>query len=254
MALDFTVQDTKHTVVAKFRQNHLPDAKKPYTLRAVFQPELDVHGLASKGDIHNIETGPKVIEEGMNAGFALAFYHLADGYRFKTPLFTMYLRFPGEYEGSETGLADGAVPEIRIQPSARLRRSIGENVKIVIDGIDQADGLIAEAVDEKTGLVDDVVTIGNLLTIHGYGLKIEGDEAHQAQMGVFFVPPSGLPLKTELIAVNEPKTLKIVVPSTLTAGTQYTLRIFTMSSAKTHGTLLKEVRDIKSDFKLTAQS
>jgi hypothetical protein len=26
----------------------LPDAKKPYNLKAEFQPELDVHGVASK--------------------------------------------------------------------------------------------------------------------------------------------------------------------------------------------------------------
>ena len=51
------------------------------------------------------------------------------------------------------------------------------------DGIDQRDGLIAEAVDEHTGLLDEVMTIGNLLTLRGYGLKVEAD-ADQA--GLFF--------------------------------------------------------------------
>ncbi|MDR1576452.1 MAG: DUF4469 domain-containing protein, partial [Treponema sp.] len=69
---------------------------------------------------------------------------------------------------------------------------------------------------------------GNILTIRGYGLKIESDAAHELQTGVFFQPASGVPPKAEIIAVNEPKTLKVVVPSTLTAGTEYHLRIFTM--------------------------
>jgi hypothetical protein len=37
---------------------------------AVHQPELDVHGIASKADVYNIQTSPKVINE----GYALGFY------------------------------------------------------------------------------------------------------------------------------------------------------------------------------------
>ncbi|MDR2434701.1 MAG: DUF4469 domain-containing protein, partial [Treponema sp.] len=65
---------------------------------------------------------------------------------------------------------------------------------------------------------------------------------------------SGVPPKAEIIAVNEPKTLKVVVPATLTAGKEYNLRIFTMSPVGGGGHLLKVVRDLKSDFKLTAQA
>ena len=35
----------------KFVHTFLPEAKKPYNLKAVHQPELDVHGIASKADI-----------------------------------------------------------------------------------------------------------------------------------------------------------------------------------------------------------
>jgi hypothetical protein len=38
------------------------------------------------------------------------------------------------------------------------------------------------------------------------------------------------------------------------AGTVYNLRVFTMSSAHGSSTVLKTVRDMKSDFTLTAQS
>jgi hypothetical protein len=67
VALDFKVKDIIHKITAKFVHAFLPGAKKPYYLRAVFQPELDIHGIASKAEVYNIETDPKVIEEGRPA-------------------------------------------------------------------------------------------------------------------------------------------------------------------------------------------
>ncbi|MDR0583325.1 MAG: DUF4469 domain-containing protein [Treponema sp.] len=243
MALDFTVKDIIHQVIAKFVPNHLPNAVKPYHLKCVFQPELDVHSIASKADVYNIETDPKVIEEGFNTACALIYHLTADGYLIKTPLYNSRLRLPGEYEGAETALGEGLRPEIRFQAAAGFRKYIGETVRVEFDGIEDTDGLIAEALDEKTGQMDEVMTIGNLLTIRGYGLKIEGDEAHKAQMGLFFQPASGVPPKAEIIAVNENRTLKVIVPPGLTPGASYTLWIFAMSSASGGSTLLKTVRE-----------
>ncbi|MDR1575797.1 MAG: DUF4469 domain-containing protein [Treponema sp.] len=253
MAIDFVVKDLIHKIIAKFIHAYLPGAKKPYYLKAVFETKLDIHGLASKADVYNIETNPKVIEEGLEAACRLIYYLTADGYQIDIPIFNTKVRLPGEYEGAEIGLAEGMKPAIRMRPAKEFREYIERNVQVLIDGIEGENGLIAEALDEKTGEIDEGATIGNVLTIRGYGLKIESDAAHEAQMGVFFQPSSGLPLKAEVVPVNEPKTLKVIVPATLTAGTEYFLRIFTMSSAHGGGKPLKEVRDMKSDFKVTAQ-
>ncbi|MDR2701225.1 MAG: DUF4469 domain-containing protein, partial [Spirochaetaceae bacterium] len=221
----------------------------------VHQPELDVHGIASKADVYNIGTSPKVIEEGMNAGMELIHYLVADGFKIKTPLFTLKLRVPGEYDGSETHLPHELHPVARLQTGAHFRKYLQERVQVEFDGIDQSDGLIAEARDEATELVDEAATIGNLLTIHGYGLKLEGDEAHRDAVGLYFEPEEGgTPVKAEIIAVNEPRTLKVIVPAGLEAGKAYRLKIVTQSSAKSNGHLLKEAREVPSEFRLTAQS
>jgi hypothetical protein len=83
----------------------------PYNLRAVLQPELDVHGVAGKAEVYNLEADPKVIEEGFTAACELIYYLVADGYKIKTPLFNLRIRLPGEYEGAETGLNEGLHPE-----------------------------------------------------------------------------------------------------------------------------------------------
>jgi hypothetical protein len=254
MALDFISKDIMHRIAAKFIHAYLPDAKKPYNLRAVHQIDLDVHGIASKAEVYNITTPPKVIEEGLTAGLELIYYLAADGFRIKTPLFNLLIKLPGEYDGTETHLAQGRVPEARLQPSAAFRSYLAEKVKVEFDGIDQNEGHIGEARDEATGLIDEVMTIGNILSIHGAGLKIEADQAHEGEAGLFFEPESGAAVKAEIIAVNEPRTIKAVVPAGLTAGTAYRIKIVTQSSAKHGSALLKNPRGIPSDFTLTAQT
>jgi hypothetical protein len=254
MALDFEVKDITHKVTAKLVPAYLPKAKKPYYLRAVFQPELDIHGIASKAEVYNIETDPKVIEEGLSAACELIYYLAADGYKLKTPLFTLKIRLPGEYEGAETGMPEGLHPEVRMQSAAPFRRYIRERVGVRFDGVDRAGGLIAGAVDERTGRTDEVMTVGNLLLIRGRGLKIESDAHHKDAAGLWFDDGQGAPVKAEILAVNAPRTLKAIVPAGLTAGVAYALKVVTQSSAKGSKHILKAVREMESEFRLTAQA
>jgi hypothetical protein len=183
----------------------------------------------------------------------LACYLAADGYRLNTPLFKMKLKVPGEYDGSETHLPHGVYPTVVLQASAQFRKYLKEKVKIEFDGVEQSDGLIAEAYDEVSEMMDDIATIGNLLTIHGFGLKIEADESHKDIVGLFFDAEAGYPpVKADIITVNQPRTLKAVVPAGLKNGASYYLGIVTQSSAKGSSTLLKNAREMRSDFMLTA--
>jgi hypothetical protein len=254
MAIDFTPKDIKHKLTAKFVPAYLPGAKKPYNLRAVHQPELDIHGIASKAEVYNIETDPRVIEEGLTAACELMYYLTADGYKLKTPLFNLKIRLPGEYEGAETALDEGRYPEVHMQSAASFRQYVRDRVQVQFDGVDRAGGFIARASDEYTGQTDEVMTLGNLLLIRGYGLKIEGDGDHKAEVGLWFDDGEHPPVKAEIIAVNEPKTLKAIVPAGLAVGGEYALKVVTQSSAKHGGTLRRTVREVRSDFTLTAEA
>jgi hypothetical protein len=195
-----------------------------------------------------------VIEDGLNAAIELIYYLAADGYKIRPPLFNLKMRIPGEYDGAETHLPAGMFPEARMQCSADFRAYLRDRGQVQIDGKDEAEGYIAEARDEATGLVDEVMTKGNLLTIHGYGLKIEADAAHAMQAGVFFKPETGIPIKSAIMAVNEPRTLKIIVPPGVVVGTAYTIYVITQGSARGSNHLLKELRQAVSEFTLTAQA
>jgi hypothetical protein len=142
-----------------------------------------------------------------------------------------------------------------MQSSARFREYIRERVQVQFDGIDREDGIIAEVVDEHTGLVDVVAIIGNILTVQGNnGLKIEGDDLHKTQVGLWFDDKHTPPIKAEAIAVNEPWTVKVIVPATLNADGEYYLKIVTQSSVRNSGALLKNTREVWTDFILTTQN
>jgi hypothetical protein len=98
------------------------------------------------------------------------------------------------------------------------------------------------------------MTLGDLLVIRGYGLKIEADAKHADEAGLFFDDGENPPVKASIIAVNEPRTVKAIVPASLINGADYTLKIATQSSAKGSSGLLKSPREIHSEFKLTAHS
>jgi hypothetical protein len=250
MALDFQARDVIHNIVAKFVHAFLPNAKKPYNLKAQFQPELDVHGVASKAEVYNIQTDPKVIEEGVNAFIELIYYLVADGYKIKTLLFNLWMRLPGEYMGDETHLPDSVYPEARLQVAAALRKYLRDVVKVEIAGIEADNGHIGEAEDEATGAIDDTATIGNIFTVRGHGLKIEGDAANN--VGFFFEPSSGASVQATLVPVNEPRMVKVIVPTSLTADTDYKLVVVTQSSVKGSSDLLKNVRRMESEFTVKA--
>jgi hypothetical protein len=251
MNLNFTLRDALHRLAVKFVPASLPSAEKPYHLRAAFQKELDVHDLALKAAVYNMKITPKEIEDGFNAAIELMYYLSADGFRIKTPLFTLWMRIPGEYDGHEEALPEGVFPVPKLRTTASYRQFLKDKVDLEFAGVEALDGVIAKARDEATGSVDEVMTRGDLITITGKGLKILGDEERKDLVGVFFVPESGVPIKAKSLAVNTRKTLKVLVPLELKAGESYQLAVETQSSSR-GGTMLKRVRDMRSSFKLVA--
>jgi hypothetical protein len=252
MPIDFSATDVLHRIIARFVPSHLPSAKKPYHLKALGQSELDLHGIASKAPVYNIATDPKVIEDGMTAGFELIKYALADGFRIQTALFTLSIRIPGEYDGTETHLPGGVTPEVCIQPTALLQHYIEDLVQIAIAGRDTDQGHIGEAVDESTGHADETATVGRLLTIHGHGLKLKGDAAHGSTVGIFFETPDGTLFKADTVAVNKPRTLTVIVPPIPTPNTAR-LKVVTQSTVKSRGHTMKEPREVSAEFTLLVQ-
>jgi hypothetical protein len=254
MAIDFKLKDVMHRIIVKFFPAYLPKAKKPYNLRAVYQPELDVHGIASKAEVYNITTSPKVIEEGMTAGMELIYYLAADGYKISTPVFRLRVGMPGEYDGYETRLPDGLHPYGLISLSAGLREYLKGNVQLQFDGIEHNEGYIGKVIDKQSGENDTVITQGGIFVLNGTGLKITSDEEHTGEVGLFYEwVDDGSRIGEDMnnIAQNSPKIISALCGRALTANREFRIVIRTQSAVASGGKLLKNVREVKSDFTLT---
>jgi hypothetical protein len=253
MAIDFKLRDVIHRITAKFFPAYLPEAKKPYVLHAKYQPDLDIHGIASKADVYNITTSPKVIEEGFTAACELIYYLAADGYKIKTPVFTLKVAIPGEYEGSETHLPEGITPQGRLNLAPELRKYLSERVLLQFDGIEENFGIIAEAIDIATGDTNLNITPNALFELRGSGLKIAADDDHTDIVGIYLegvLTGSSIKFEPKAIAVNESRTLKAIAPDTayFSPGEQYYVVVRTQAPVTSSGKLLKNVREVKSDF------
>jgi len=251
MRIPFQFKDIVHKITVKFVPASLPGAKKPFYVKAVNQPELDIAGIAAKANVFKVNCDPNVIEEGLTKGIELIYYLVAAGYRIKTPLFNLMIRVPGEFDGTETRMPDGCFPVVKLRINPAFRKYLREYVNVAFDGKEDGDGFISKAVDEATGRTNEVMTRGNILTIKGRGLKLECAEERKTQMGVFFKPDNGAPIKAAVIALNAPKQLKVIVPPELAVGTAYQIAVETWSSTKGRPGALKKARDIRSGFTLT---
>jgi hypothetical protein len=255
MAIEFNLRDVVHRITAKFFPAFLPKAKKPYILRAVYQPELDIHGVASKAEAYNFTTPAKVIEEGLTVGLELITYLAADGYKIKTPVFTLKVSIPGEYDGAETHLPAGTHPQGRLNLSPELRKYLSEHVELQFDGVENANGMIAEVINLYTSEADISLKPLSLFEVRGAGLKIDADAEHADDTGIFFesvVDGHRLRNNPKDMAVNNPSTLKAIVSHStgdLPPGSEWYVVVRTQASTKgSH--LLKNVREVKSDFAL----
>jgi hypothetical protein len=252
MEIDFLAKNVIHSIAVKLVNANLPTVKKAFHLRALHQPRIDIHGIASKAALYDVSASPKTIEEGMNAGMIIMYHLAAEGYKIDTPLFSLRTRIPGEYDGTEESLPPDITPVASLRISKAFRKFMEENATLSFSGKQVEESFISKATDNATNLEDEVMTKGNYITIRGRGLKIRADDSHKDQVGVFFVPKSGEPIKASIIAINTQKTLMVHVPTELTKGQSYQLAVETQSPARNSGYLLKNVRDVRSEFRLTA--
>ena len=90
------------------------------------------------------------------------------------------------------------------------------------------------------------MTTGGLLAIRGCCLKVEADAGHAEEAGFFFDDGASAPVKAEILAVNEPRAPKAIVPASLVTGADYALKVVTQSPARSKGSLLKNLREVHS--------
>jgi hypothetical protein len=175
-------------------------------------------------------------------------YRLCDGFAINAGWFTAQPVIRGTfYSPSERFDAERHSIAFDFHQGALLRKELGA-VEVQILGVADAGAFIAQAVDIKTGSVNDHLTPNRNLRILGNKLKIAGENE---DVGVYFVPQDGgerVKVDPSDVVKNDPSEVMVHTPA-LPAGT-YTVEVVTQFTGS-GGKALKEPRKAVFDRVLT---
>jgi len=124
-------------------------------------------------------------------------------------------------------------------------RRLAESIGIEIVGFAEADAFIDEFLDTDDHSSNTWYHPGNLFSLSGNKIKIDGDAPG---VGMFFVPEDGSPeVKVERLNENGPASLRGIIPNC--DAERCKIEIRTQFSGA-NGRPLKTIRVIKSSFSL----
>lgn len=148
---------------------------------------------------------------------------LMQGYEINADLFYMTPRFQGVVEGGVWNPEKNSI-YVSITQGKTLREAIAET-SVEILGQKQAVMYINEGMDATSRVPGTTATAGRNYTLTGRMLKVVGDDP---SVGIKLTDADGTEtrLADDMIAVNEPSRLVILIPPTMKDGT-YTLTVTT---------------------------
>ena len=231
----------------KLYPNYLNKQKGAYIARTANQKTLSIEdvctALKTRGGYDGkyedlVECVYKYYEE--------AAYQFCNGYGVNNGWYCVGLKLCGFFESvNEAFNKDRHLLCFNFVERALLRK-LKERIKIEILGIADASGYIDAYIDTEDGFTNSQFIPGNMFVIHGYKIKIAGDNP---EVGVYFVPldaPSKA-VKVARISENTPSKITGIAPNTYHMNNKVEIR--TQFSGN-NSDLLKTVRIIESRFVL----
>ncbi|MDR0411452.1 MAG: hypothetical protein LBH75_05725, partial [Treponema sp.] len=112
--------------------------------------------------------------EAVRVYFDEAFYQLADGFGVRNPYYSMQPKIGGTFDHADAK-ADKAKNPVDITFHKRqLLREIISRSTVEIEGVAESAAYIAEALDVASGIMDEHLTSGGVITLLGSRIKIDG--------------------------------------------------------------------------------
>jgi hypothetical protein len=248
------LEDVLHKIDVRLYPSHFSNVEEPYVARVEDERVLFIEAICASllkrgGFTGNYEDAVSNIKQFCEECAFL----LLDGYGLNMKYYSIHPRVGGGWHNPDEGFDREKHP---VGFSFRIRnplRKLADEIKLNVLGVADKQGAIYEFIDEDNGNVNETCTTGRILTIRGYGLKVAGDAAHASVVGVFFDgQQSDVTMDNHVVAVNEQATLKVLVPNMSTPNT-VKIRVVTQSQLSGHGELMKDIREITSNFVLDVQ-
>ncbi|MDR1407931.1 MAG: DUF4469 domain-containing protein [Tannerella sp.] len=241
-----------HTIKAWLYENLLTQEKaNDYIARVHSEHSLSISDICESAAARGgADISSSAMEHAANLFLKEMAYRLCDGFSVNTGWFTAGVHIRGVFDSPvETFDPKKHTLLFEFHQGSTLRKEL-ELVSVDILGLAETGITIAQALDVKTGSINDEITPDRNLKISGHKIKIDGEDKDN---GVYFINQSTQErTKVELsdMVINNPSEVIVVIPA-LKSGT-FLLEITTQFSgnSKQH---LKEPRSATFDKPLTVK-
>ncbi|MDR2584004.1 MAG: DUF4469 domain-containing protein [Fibromonadaceae bacterium] len=240
-----------HTIKAYLYDNALTENPNDFIARVDSEKSLNVKDICQTAVKRGgADISAAAMEHGVNLWLKEMAYRLCDGFAVHTGWFNVSANIKGTFDSpNERFNPEKHSVLFEFHQGSLLRKELG-NVSVDILGVADASLSISQVVDIKTGSVNDILTKGRNLRIHGHKIKIAGENEAN---GVYFInqeTEARIKVDKSDFVNNNPSELIVVIPESLTAGT-YRLEVKTQFGGNSKS-ILKEPRCCVFDKTLTA--
>ena len=239
MAVINNVTEVLHRIRAKLYPNYLHGISGAYIARTDDEASLSIEQVCAALKNRGGFTGSyKDLVEYVQQFFDETAYQLCDGFSVNTGYFSLHPRIGGTWENAREPL-DPVKHPVRFSFRAlKPLRDLASHIEVLIEGVAETTGFIAEITDVTTEAVNETLTPGGMFALAGHKIKIAGESA---DCGVYFVnaaAPSQRVKAAGHLADNTASRIVGIIPA-LAAG-QWQVEAVTRFSGS--GTPLKTPR------------
>jgi hypothetical protein len=249
------VAETRHRVRVNLYPTQLPNAKEPFIARCEQEEVLSIRQVADDVKLRGGYNGNiEDLVDGVNQFLAEAKFQIADGFGVNLGLCTIHPVIGGEWTSPDEAHDRKKHPvhfRARIMPEMR---KMSEAIDLECKGLVPQNGEIDSVTDLTSGKVNSEVTIGQFVDVRGRGLRIAAPANPTEDTGVWLVDETGSAIACPLIAINQMRRLRFVLPTALNDGKKYKVRVVTYNSVHAQKHLNKNVRTMESPFMFTAKT
>jgi len=212
MNLAYNVAQVMHKIRVKLYPNYLPGQENTFIARTDSEASLSIEQVcAALRDRGGFTGNYEDLVDHVKKYYNEAAYQLCDGFTINNGYYSVYPNLGGTFKG----LRDTPDPKtnplsFRFRTLSALRR-LAQSIAIEIDGFAEVDAYIDEFLDTEDNTRNNWYHPGNLFSIYGNKIKIEGDDPG---VGMFFVPSDGSPaVKVTRFNENNPSSLRGITPN-----------------------------------------
>jgi len=245
MANVYSVSERMHKMRSKLYPSYLPGTEGSYIARTTNEAAVTIEDIcAAMKNRGGYDGSYEDALQTVKHFYMEMMYQLCDGFSVNTGYFTIHPNIGGTFSSDKETHDHNKHPITFRFQSLKALRDLRNDIEVIIEGIADTQGWIAEFIDVEENSVNSIFVPGNQFVITGHKIKVAGDNPN---VGVYFVPVDNPSEAKKVLRIAENSSGKIIGISPDPAHARNRVEIRTQFTGSTN-TFLKTPRVITSGF------